>query len=182
MMLNNINNITLTDSLDDDIVRSLLTYHQLLGAVEPYCITNLKRLDAYIAGLTLYDNFVNESVDCANAPSRVYKADPTIRFRLANYIQAKRKRNEYRQKDSGAMMHYAPMPRPKLLDVTYSSLKEYVDYNPYEYVGLQGDICNIADFEELFTYEDLTLQCQLHSDMLLLSKIYMYIDKKGESL
>lgn len=181
MMINS--NILLLNTLDDDVLRSLQVYHQLLDAVEPYCITNLKRLDAYIAGLTLYDDFINcDSVDCANAPSRIYKADIVIQYRLANYIEARRKRDEYRQKDSGAMMHYAPMPRPKLLDVTYSSLKEYVDYNSYSYIGLQGDICNIADFEELFTYEDLALQYKLHSDMLLLERIYFYINKKGEAL
>ena len=42
MMINSINNIPLSNQLDENILRSLLTYHKLLKAVEPYKITNLE--------------------------------------------------------------------------------------------------------------------------------------------
>lgn len=176
MMINSINNISLPSTIDDDILRSLQVYHQLLAAVEPYNITDLERLDEYIAGLTLYDNFVNcDSADSANSPSRIYKSDKIIQYRLVNYIESRRKRKEEWNRHKYVVpVALPPVPFPFLEEATYSSLKTYVDYN----VGRCGDIDNISYFEELFKHQDMIVQYQLHSDMLLLARIYLYINKK----
>lgn len=180
MMINSINNITLTDSLDDDVLRSLQVYHKLLQAVEPYCITDLAKLDRYIAGLTLYDNFANGGADnCLHAPSRIYKSDTIIQYRLANYIKANHEREEERKKHEHEYVFQPklpplPIPDDFLKEMSYASLKSLVDYNQ----GRGGEINNIADLEDILIRQDMILQYQLHSDMLLLSRIYMYIDKK----
>lgn len=175
MMINSINNISLSSTLNDDVLRSLLIYRKLLEAVEVYNITDLKRLDAYIAGLTLYDDFVNDSDDCSNAPSRIYKSDLVIQYRLANYIDARCKRTEKRKKRKYVVpVALPPLPMPVMEEVTYSSLKKFVDHN----AGRCGDIADIADFEEIFTHQDMILQYQLHSNMLLLSQVYSYIEHK----
>lgn len=175
MIINSRKPILLTASLDDDIMCSLKVYHQLLEAVEEYNISNLKRLEAYIAGLTLYDDFVNDSVDCENAPSRIYKSDTIIQYRLINYIEARRKRNDERNKHKCVVpITLPPLPIPQIKEVTYLSLKKFVNHNS----GRCGDIDNIADFEELFAQQDMILQYQLHSDILLLAEIYSYIENE----
>lgn len=58
--------------------------------------------------------------------------------------------------------------------MTYLSLKKFVNHNS----GRCGDIDNIADFEELFAQQDMILQYQLHSDILLLAEIYSYIENE----
>lgn len=178
MMINSINNIPLSNQLDENILRSLLTYHKLLKAVEPYKITNLEKLDRYIAGLTLYDNFANVGAEkCLHAPSRIYKSDAIIRYRMANYIRANRERAERRKRIKyGFQPKLPPLPilDDFLQEMSYASLKSLVDYNQ----GRGGEISNIADFEDILIRQDMILQYELHSDMLLLSQVYSYIEHK----
>lgn len=180
-MINSINNIELTDSfnLDDDVMRSLIAYRQLLDAVEPYNITDLSRLKTYMVGLAAYDNYANkDSNDYNNAPSRIYQSDITVQYRLINYIEAKRQKREEWAKHpyptNGLPLAPMPMPPDLIKEVNLSNLKAFVDFNADRY----ADINNIANFEESFTHQDMVLQYQLHSDILLITQIYEYINMK----
>lgn len=177
MLINSTNNIQLSVSLDDNMLRSLQTYHKLLRAVEPYQITSLARLDEYLEGLTIYEKFVNCNSDCSTT-SRIYNNDEIIRYRLANYIESKQKNAEMKKENyKHPELLPPPLPLRPLVEITYSALIKFVDYNR----GRNGDIDNIADFEKLFAQQDMILQYQLHTDRLLLSRIYSYIKHKEET-